>query len=92
MYHERLGGLNRFRQSQASILRKRLEERARRINVKETVAVLNQIVDKGFVYTNNLVSFSEVIGFLKDNGIPYEYIDGGEHWKYAIRRIDQNTD
>lgn len=60
----------------------------REIRIKETLSALGAIEEKGFVFTNNLKVFAEVIGHLKSNNIPYEYIDGGKHWQYAIRRLD----
>lgn len=61
----------------------------RRVKLRASMSALEQIINKGFVYTDNLTGFAEAIGFLKNNQIPYEYIDGGKHWKYAIRRTDR---
>lgn len=63
----------------------------RTVRVRGTLRALGDIAEKGFVFTNNLKVFAEVIGFLKSNQIPYEYIDGGKHWEYAIRRLDIKT-
>jgi hypothetical protein len=92
MRYWELGGSSRPFIERVKIRRRQMVAQERRMKVKETVSALNQIIDKGFVFTNNLTSFAEVVGFLKDNGIPYEYIDGGKHWKYAIRRTDKNID
>ncbi|MGG1263789.1 hypothetical protein [Brevibacillus laterosporus] len=67
-------------------LQKSAEARKNRICC--TMSCLTQVIDKGYVFTDNLTDFAEVIGYLKDNQIPYEYIDGGNNWKYAIRRTD----
>lgn len=67
-------------------------EEKKNIRIRETVNALIQIEEKGFVFTNNTKVIAEVVGYLKANGIPYVYIDGGSDWKYAIRRLDRMKD
>lgn len=88
----RMGGTCRpfLKKIKAERLKYVAERRVRRVH--ETVRALDSIERKGFVFTNNLKVFAEVIGHLKSHGIPYEYIDGGKHWKYAIRRLVKEED
>ncbi|QNR70486.1 hypothetical protein IAQ67_28670 (plasmid) [Paenibacillus peoriae] len=65
---------------------------ARRLKIKGTLAALDQIELKGFVFTDDLTVFIEVLGYLKSNEIPYEIIDGEPNWEYAIRRLDRGSE
>lgn len=71
--------------------RKEYLEMKRRVQVSEVVNGIRHLDEKGFAFTNSLKAFAELVGYLNDNEIPYEYISGGEHWKYAIRRLDRKT-
>jgi len=64
---------------------------ARRLKIKGTLTALDRIELKGFVFTDDLTVFSEVLGYLKSNQIPYQIIDGSPNWLYAIRRLDRKV-
>jgi len=73
----------------AKAYRSKLAAEQRKFHVRETVRALQSIESKGFVFTDSLKAVGEVIGHLKAHGIPYEYIEGGNNWNYAIRRLDK---
>ncbi len=89
MKYWRLGGTNRKYLQLVKARRLKVVAEMRRVKVKATMTALDQMIKKGFAFTNNLTAFAEVIGYLKANQIPYEYIDGGKHWKYAIRQLNR---
>lgn len=63
---------------------------ARRLKIRGTLTALDKIEFEGFVFTNDLTVFSEVLGYLKSNNIPYMIISGGSNWEYAIMRTDRD--
>ena len=73
----------------AKSLRMKQAAERRALHVRETIRALHSIESNGFVFTNSLKVVGEVIGHLKAHCIPYEYIDGGKDWRYAIRRLDK---